>query len=105
MDVGPRIVLLTLLVSCCVGVYWKSWNVIWQSLLSIVGINFLLKMVNQECEEILMEWVHRCENWVWSKICLNIAECSQILAHSCWAMVNGVRAIIRGRQYPRISDV
>ena len=105
MDTGPRIVLLTLLVSCFVGFYWNSWNVIWQSFLSIVGINFLLKMISQDCEERIMERVHRCENWIWSVICLNIANCCQVMAHSCWAMMSGVRAIIGGRQYPRISDV
>ena len=98
MDAGARTVAVCLAVAIVSGLYWQSWTTLWSTFLIVVGINFLMKMINKRWEEKIMRRVENTEKLFWDHFCGPIC-------HGCLACMKGLKAIIGGREYPPVIHV
>ena len=98
MDAGARTVAVCLAVAIVSGLYWQSWTTLWSTFLIVVGINFLMKMINKRWEEKIMRRVESTEKLVWDHFCGPIC-------HGCLACMKGLKAMIGGREYPPVIHV
>ena len=99
MEVGPRIVLLWVIIAGIVGLQDDSWvTKSWELFLAIVGINFLLRMIDNETEDRIMTRIVAVERFGWERLCLP-------LGHGFIAICKGLRAVVMGRQFPPVVNV
>ena len=99
MLVGSRIVLLFLMIATAIGIYTQSFDTFWKSFLTVIGFSFIMKLVNQRNEQIIMGWVEMREKQIWENCCLPVGHCMT-------ATVRGLAALCRGREvFPPVSQV
>ena len=97
MELGWRLTLCFILWA----IYLAQDNTILVSVLTVVpcavGTGLVIKHINERWEEIIMRPVYACEKCIVNTLVLIY---STIVAVCC-----GCCALIRGRSYPRISNV
>ena len=99
MLVGTRIVIFFLIVATAVGIYTRSFDTFWKTFLTVIGFSFIMKIVNQRCEDAIMNWVEEKEKKIWENCCLPVGHCAT-------ATVRGLAALCRSREvFPPISQV
>lgn len=99
MKVGPRLVIVVLVVAIGMGVKDNLWKSFYETFLALNGVNWLLKLVSKEKEKEIMDRIRKIER--------GVAMSAYAGGQCCWDTVKVTIQCLRpgGGTYPPVLDV